>query len=555
MTVRTPRYTVRTGTRFRPQLAAEHYDVIVVGSGLGGLCTAALLAKFGKRVCVLEQHYTAGGYTHSYERAGYEWDVGVHYVGEVHKPHAVLRRVFDVISDGVLQWAPMDPVYDRIVLGERVYDFRAGRGEFKAELIKHFPDEAEAIERYVELIGQISSQTPKFFAGQAMPRTLGNLYAKTRKWMLPAACFKTTREVLESLTTNQELIGVLTGQWGDYGLPPGQSSFLMHAMLAKHYLAGGNYPVGGASAIARSIIPVIEAAGGKVFTYAGVEQILVGEKGAYGVRLKKGGHELHADKIVSCAGIFPTYQRLLTSEVQERYGLASAVRKVEVSSSHVCLYLGFTGSAESLGLPKTNYWLYPDADHDASLSRFKASGGLDFPLIYISFPAAKDPLWNERYPDRTTVEIVAPTLPQWFEQWQGTTWGKRGEDYEAFKEKITEALLASLYRFFPQLKQALDYAELSTPLSTEWFQWNMAGEIYGIDHTVARFNETTIHSQTPVPRLYLTGADTVTAGVGGALMSGVLTASCLMGRRAGEVQQLLKNWQPPTNPKTVPKPD
>ena len=94
----------RTGRRYRSGRAAEHYDVIVIGSGIGGLCLAALMSRLGRRVCVLEQHYTAGGFTHSYEREGFEWDVGVHYIGEVHKPHSTLRRLFDVISDGALQW-------------------------------------------------------------------------------------------------------------------------------------------------------------------------------------------------------------------------------------------------------------------------------------------------------------------------------------------------------------------------------------------------------------------------------------------------------------------
>ena len=117
----------RTGTRFRPRLVQGDYDAIIIGSGIGGLTTAALLAKLGKRVCVLEQHYTAGGYTHSYEREGYEWDVGVHYIGEVHKPWSAIRRIFDVISDGKLEWAPMDARYDRIVIGEQTYDYVAGR--------------------------------------------------------------------------------------------------------------------------------------------------------------------------------------------------------------------------------------------------------------------------------------------------------------------------------------------------------------------------------------------------------------------------------------------
>ncbi|MFX8723724.1 hypothetical protein ABTM71_19865, partial [Acinetobacter baumannii] len=83
--------------------------------------------------------YTAGGFTHSYERNGYEWDVGVHYIGEVNKPHSPIRRLFDVISDGRIEWAAMDEVYDRIIIGDRRYDFRAGRENFVADLKARFP--------------------------------------------------------------------------------------------------------------------------------------------------------------------------------------------------------------------------------------------------------------------------------------------------------------------------------------------------------------------------------------------------------------------------------
>ena len=131
----------RIGRRYRTGRAEQKYDVIVIGSGIGGLTNAALLSKLGRKVCVLEQHYTAGGYTHSYEREGYEWDVGVHYIGEVHKPHSPLRRVFDVISDGKLEWAPMDECYDRIIIGDRQYDLRAGRENFIADLAQRFPKE------------------------------------------------------------------------------------------------------------------------------------------------------------------------------------------------------------------------------------------------------------------------------------------------------------------------------------------------------------------------------------------------------------------------------
>lgn len=536
----------RTGTRFRPRLARNDYDVIIIGSGIGGLTTAALLAKLGKRVCVLEQHYTAGGYTHSYEREGYEWDVGVHYIGEVHKPWSTIRRVFDVISDGQLQWAPMDAHYDRIVIGEQTYDYVAGREEFKAEMRRHFPNEGVALDRYVDLLSEVSAKVPRFFAGQALPRSVGVLYSKLRRLWLPDYFFKTTREVLEGLTSNQQLIGVLTAQWGDYGLPPAEAAFVMHAMVAKHYITGGNYPVGGASKMAETIIPVIEAAGGHVFTYAGVDKVLVENDRAVGVRLQKDAVEIRASQIVSCAGLVPTYTRLLEPQVAERHGLLTQLPKARLSAANLCLYAGFKGSAAELKLPKTNYWVYPTHDHDHNVSSFMAGQNPAMPLIYISFPSAKDPAWDAQYPNKATVEIVAPTQPEWFAKWKGTTWGKRGADYDAFKAELTAQLLETLYQHQPQLRGVLDFCELGTPLSTEWFQWNEQGEIYGIDHTVERFEQHWIHTQTPIKGLYLTGADTVTAGVGGALMAGVLTASRLLGWRGYQVGKLLKSWKPTT---------
>ncbi|MFE8069956.1 NAD(P)/FAD-dependent oxidoreductase [Marinobacteraceae bacterium S3BR75-40.1] len=531
---------VRTGRRYRTKRANDHYDVIVIGSGIGGLCTAALLSRLGKKVCVLEQHYTAGGYTHAYERNGYEWDVGVHYIGEVHKPWSMIRRVFDVITDGQLEWAPMDPVYDHVVLGEHEYDYVAGRKAFAETMKARFPGEEKAIDTYIRYISDVSRRVPRFFAGQAMPPLVARAYNKARRFIMPGYMFKTTREVLEGITRNEELIAVLTAQWGDYGLPPNESSFLMHAMVAKHYLTGGNYPVGGAARIAETIIPVIRSAGGEVFTYAGVDQILVERNKAVGVRMKN-GDVIRSGAVVSNAGLFPTVEDLLPKEVAQKHGYTDRLRHVNLSSAHLCLYAGFKGSAKELGLPKMNYWVYPSADHDGNVERFRNNPDSPMPLIYISFPSAKDPSWDERYPNKATVEVVAPTHHSWFKQWEGSQWNKRGEDYEAFKEQLAQRLLETLYRFEPQLKDALDFHELSTPLSTQWFQWNKAGEIYGIDHTVERFKQEWLHPQTPIKNLYLTGSDILTAGVGGALMGGVMTASVMAGWRSYRLMGLIKD--------------
>lgn len=534
---------VRTGRRYRANRAADHYDVIVIGSGIGGLTNAALLSLQGKKVCVLEQHYTAGGYTHAYERNGYEWDVGVHYIGEVHKNPSSIGHLFNVISQGRLKWAAMDPVYDRIILGEKEYDFVAGRGNFIAKLSEYFPAEKSTIRDYVTLIRQMSRQTPKFFAGQAMPRWMGKIYNRLRPWLLPKAFFQTTREVLEGMTDNQELISVLTGQWGDYGQVPTDSAFLMHALIAKHYMAGGAYPIGGAAAIAREIIPTIQQSGGEVFTYAEVKELLVENDRACGVMMSN-GDTLRADIVVSNTGYFTSMNKFLPARYRNKFGVQQWNQQVQHSSAHLCVYAGFKGTAKELGINTTNLWIYPDGDHEGNVQRFLADKHSDFPLIYISFPSAKDPDWQRRYPGKSTVEIVTVANWDWFQSWNGTTWQQRGDDYQAEKDKIQHKLMEVLFARMPQLRDAVDYVELSTPLSTQFFQRNERGEIYGLDHFNDRFEKDFLHPQTPLKNFYLTGVDVMTAGVGGGLMGGVMTTMCMNGLRGNKVvMDLLKQYQ------------
>lgn len=534
----------RIGRRYRSGRAAADYDVIVIGSGIGGLACAALLSRLGRKVCVLEQHYTAGGFTHSYERNGYEWDVGVHYIGETHKPWGQLRRLFDVVSDGQLQWAPMDPVYDRIVIAGRRYDFVAGKDNFAAELKRHFPAEAEAIDRYVELVCKVARAVPRYFMGQALPPRVARAYAGLRERLVPAETLMSTRAVLESLTQNQELIAVLTGQWGDYGLPPAEASFMMHASLAKHYFGGGNYPVGGSWKIAHTILPVIRAAGGEVFTYARVKEILVEDGRACGVVMDN-GDALRAPRVVSSVGARLTFGQLLPEAQRRAHGYEEKLGQVKASGATMTLFLGFKGSARELNLPKTNLWIYPSPNHEDNVERFRRDAEAPFPLVYVSFPSAKDPAWDANYPGKSTVQVITMAPYEWFERWRGTTWNQRGADYEACKEAFTQRLLAELYRQMPQLEGKLEIAELATPLSTEWFHLYDRGEIYGLDHDSQRFRQHWLHPVTPVKGLYLTGQDVVTAGVGGALMAGLLSTAALLGwRESRKLWKLLESWKP-----------
>jgi all-trans-retinol 13,14-reductase len=528
--------TLRIGYRYRPKRLAEHYDAVVIGSGIGGLTTAALLSDLGWSVCVLEQHYTAGGYTHSYERNGYEWDVGVHYIGDVGALTRT-RKMFDFLTDGKLEWAPMDDEYDRFYIGDRVFSARAGKQEFRDNLVRQFPDEEAAIDAYLDRLSQVGGALSMFGMGRAMKPWLRSVAAPYMKWKTPDFMYRKTWDVLSELTDNEDLIAVICGQWGDMGVPPKRSAFMVHAMIARHYLYGGFYPVGGSWKIADNIIPKIQAAGGEVFTYATVDEILVEDDRVTGVRMAD-GHVIECAVVISSAGADNTFNRLLPDDVASRHGYKRAMQNVQPSVGHLCLYIGLRDTAENLGLPRTNFWIYPHNDYDRALDDFAASPDAPFPVVYVSFPSAKDPDYLDRHPGTATIEIVAPAPYGQFEKWQGTTWGKRGDDYETLKAELSERLLRHLYDKLPALEGKIDYHELSTPLSTEWFSAYQHGELYGLDHTPERLKQDWLTPKTKVEGLWLTGQDILTCGVTGAMMAGMLTVTAMLGVR--RVSPLMK---------------
>ena len=531
---------MRIGTSYKQHRdLAEQWDAIVVGSGIGGLSVAAIMAKLaGKRVLVLERHYTAGGFTHTFRRPGYEWDVGVHYIGEVSTPGKGMRRAFDFITDGQLDWADMGDVYDRFIIDDRAYDFVKGRERWRETMHGYFPNESRAIDLYLEKVDTAARKGQLFFAETALPSFVSTLFGGLMRRPLLKDARLTTREVLESLTQNQELIGVLTGQYGDYGLVPAESSFVIHAMLFRHFLRGAAYPVGGSGRIASTILPVIESAGGEVVTNAEVAEILIEKGRAVGVKLADDGRELRAPVVISDAGVRNTLGRLLPPKVAAAEGLNDKPDVIGPSVGHVSLYIGLEGTTSELGLGKTNLWVYPSPHHEQNVQRFRDDINAPLPVVYLSFPSAKDPDFERRYPGRSTIEAITFTPYEWFKPWENTAWKKRGADYEELKTKLSERLLDTLYKHAPATRGRVDIAELSTPLTTRNFANHPTGEMYGLAHTPERFEQRWLQPRTPIKGLYLTGADVCSAGLVGALMGGVLCSSAVLGRNVlGPVMQ------------------
>ena len=525
--------TIRIGRRYRFNRLNGTYDAVVIGSGIGGLTTAALLSDMGWKVCVLEQHYTAGGYTHSYDRNGYEWDVGVHYIGDVGTMTRT-RKMFDFLTNSKLKWAAMDDEYDRFYIGDKVFNAVAGRQEFQDNLVRQFPGEESAVSKYMELLNEVGKGLSVFTMAKMLKPWQKALAWPYLKLKTPKLLFRNTYEVLSEITDNQDLIAVLCGQWGDMGLPPKKSAFMVHAMIARHYLYGGFYPIGGSWKIAEHIIPKIQASGGEVFTYAMVKGIALDGNQVTGVEMTD-GNQIECPVIISTAGVDNTFNSLLPRSAVRKAGYESLLKNVKPSMAHLGVYIGLKETAEQLGLPKTNFWIYPDNDFDKAVDGFMDNPDADFPVVYISFPSAKDPDYAVRRPGTATIEIVAPAPFSWFEKWQGTTWGKRGDDYDEFKAELGERLMQYVYDKLPQLVGKVDYYEVSTPLSTEYFCAYQKGELYGLDHDPIRLQQNWLGPRTRFNGLWLSGQDVLTCGVTGAMMAGLLTTSSIIGMRKSGV--------------------
>ncbi len=142
-------------------------------------------------------------------------------------------------------------------------------------------------------------------------------------------------------------------------------------------------------------------------------------------------------------------------------------------------------------------------------------------------------------PGHSTMEAITVLPFEDFEKWKNEPWKKRGDDYEKQKEKISQRILDKVYKYVPAAKNALDYYELSTPLSVKSMANYKKGELYGIDHTPDRFHQRWLKPKSEIKNLYLTGQDVLTVGVTSALFSGLLTASAILKKNL--MSELMKN--------------
>jgi all-trans-retinol 13,14-reductase len=492
---------------------SHSYDAIVIGSGIGALAFASIMAKIG-------------GFTHTFSRpGGWTWDVGVHYIGEMGRGMTG-RRLFDFITDGGVDWSPMPDVYDVFVYPDLTVKVPKGRANFERTLVEAFPAEKQAIGEYFRDIKRAANWFTRHIMAMVTPQPLSWIVRAINRYSENVA-LQTTQQYLESHICDPRLRAVLASQWADYGLPPGRSAFVTHAVIVTHYLNGAWYPIGGAGEIAKAASSVIREAGGELLMGHEVTKIILEGGRAVGVEIQPKKRkdeprlEFRAPVVVSDAGAWNTFTRLLPSKVipfrAELETLPEGLEAVE-------LFLGLKRDPRELGFQGENYWIFSSFDHDQICAG--RNGLLDgrAPMAYLSFPSLKDPQARSH-----TAEIVAPFSYRSMEAFREEPWKRRGTDYESAKDRMTQALLDLVEQKHPGFRDLIAYAELATPLTFEFFTGAPSGTIYGYPATPDRFRKTWFTPKTPIRNLYLTGTDAAMLGVMGALMGGVATASTLLG--------------------------
>lgn len=498
------------------------WDAIVIGSGIGGMVSAALLAKLGRRVLVLEQHYVPGGYTHTFSRRGYEWDVGVHAVGEM-STRSLPGRLLASLTDGRLKWASLGSVYDSFHLpdGLRI-DYPDNPRQFRENLVRAFPNETEAIDGYLQLADEVGRDLRTYYSLRALPPTLGHLAEKVFARKAHRHFRTTAAEVIAGLTDDPRLRTMFVSQWGYYGSTPARASFAIQSLIVKHFQWGAYYPVGGSSRIAEELLRTVADAGGWTRTRADVREIIIEKGRAVGVRLTD-GEELRAPKVVSAIGALTTVTRLLP-ETARRAAWTEGISKIRPGPAHVCLYLGFKGDIRPAGAGANNLWFYDTWDSEDGAWQVSPDGQGKIPVLYVSFPSLKNPAHDPGPEQRHTAEAVTFVPWETFLPWRDKRWMRRGESYDDFKGKMKDAMLEQLFRRLPGLKPLLDYAELSTPVSTDHFTRSPGGSIYGLESTPERFACRWLRSRTPVPGLLLAGVDVSAPGIVGGATGGAIAA-------------------------------
>jgi phytoene dehydrogenase-like protein len=510
------------------------WDTIVVGSGLGGLSTAAHLAAAGQRVLVCEQYDVAGGCSQVFRRKRqWQFDVGLHYVGGVHSGDigAVLGGLG--LLDRI-EWLEMDPDgFDTLVFPRHTVRVPRGWERYEERIVAALGvEEEDSVRRCIGVLRSVAHD----LRSVPMPKSkLDYVRYPLRARNVVVWGMRPVAALFEHFGLSDAARAIIFAQSGDYATPPSRSPVALHAGLLDHYLhEGAYYVLGGGQTVAAHLVDVIHTHGGRVRTRARVDHIAVEGGRVVGVRLET-GEEIRAARVVSTADIKQTFLRLLDEQsIAPRFH--QRVREFRMATPLFCVYLGLDRDLRET-MPNTNYWIHPDYDPEHAYT-LAAHGRLATnPPTFITSASVKDPFSADHAPDGcSTLELMTWATPDC------TAWGVRDADaqrgryrkdqsYRAVKGQLTERLIDVAEGVIGDVRGHISWKEAATPLTQARYTLASDGSSYGIELAVDQTGPRRPAPQTPIGGLFLAGASARSGhGIVGALVGGREAASAILGR-------------------------
>ncbi len=484
----------------------EVYDVVVVGAGLGGISAAAVLAKAGRKVLVVERQDGAGGYARAVRRGPYLFDPAIHVLAEAGDGRFVDLLLRHLGVRGEVDLVQVPGLW-RVDLPGWSFHAPVGTDDHVAALVARFPHEAAGIRAFFGL-------TARFFAEAthlSMRLSLRGLDTAVERFpTFFAHRTATVGAVLDSCCSDPRAKAVIGASWPYLGLPPSRLSFLSFALMLSTVVAGGlRYCRGSFQRLADAFVTALERDGGEVLPGTAVRRILVQDGAVRGVRLA-GGREVRAPVVVSNADATRTLGELVGEEHLPP-ALIRRVRRMQPSTSAVVVY-GATALDLAALRPAHEAFLYRHWDHDTTYADILAGrpGGM-----WANVPTLVDP---SLAPEGQHLVILTSLAPR-------TT----GRPWRQEKERYAGRMLADFDQVYPGVREHLEVLETATPDTLEAYTGNRGAATYGWALTPGQTGSRRTTHHPPIGGLYLSGHWT-DEGPGSfrVLLSGVATARMVL---------------------------
>jgi all-trans-retinol 13,14-reductase len=484
-------------------------SVVIIGGGLGGLFCGAILAKEGLQVTVLEKNATIGGGLQTFTRFGEVFDTGMHVVGGL-QPGGNIWCICRYLGIGdKVRVREVDPdCTDRLYFAEdrRYYTIAKGREAYVETLAKDFPHERENLKRYVDALYALTEELDLFYLRPM--RT--DLYNHSDEFLMAADDF------IAKYISDRRLRSVVAYMNPLYGGKEGHTPAYVHAVISVLYINGASRFVGGSSHFADLLADVIREHGGEVVAGDAVTWVEVNNRRVAYVKTEK-GRQYEADWYIS--DIHPC--TLLKLMDESAFPKAFRRRMEEIPNSYSAFSLYIKMKKDSF--PYINHSEYFTRRYD-EIWNF-CSDGSSWPMGFLLMtpPEENQGPWSDK------VLVTAPMQFDMVRRWEDTAVGRRGSDYEQWKQQRTDELLALVEELHPGFRESVEAVNASSPLTIRDFYGVKEGAICGFSKDCRNITLSQLPVVTKVSNLLLTGQNNNLHGFCGVPLTAINTCEAILG--------------------------